>query len=501
MADELLRVEKLNKSFGVTHANKNITMTLDQGEIRGLAGENGSGKSTLTSMISGMQAFDSGKMFIHGKEYAPHNPLEANEYKVSMVVQELGVITSLSGAKNLFLGKMESFTALGIVNTRKMVKAARDIFAEWGLGEVPLEIPAAHLTMEQRKLIELARALSIDPDLLVLDEITQSLSHDTRQIIYHLKDKFKKRHKSMIIISHDLEETVDICDSITVLRDGEVVTTVSTEEITTDDLKQYMIGRKLEGDYYRTDESADYEDEVLLEVKDLGLKNGKLKNISFELHKGEILAVCGLSDAGIHTLGSAIFGMEEGRTGTVTDKNCGKELKTPLHMIRQQGAYLSKNRDEEGLMLQASIRDNLYIPSANELAGFLGYTKKRDINGFAQKAYDDFDVKATGIMQPIGRLSGGNKQKINLGRWLSKDLKYMILDCPTRGVDIGVKAYIYDILRKQKKEGVGFILISDELPEAIGMADRILILNNGEIKGEMTRGSNFSESKIIEVMI
>lgn len=170
-------------------------------------------------------------------------------------------------------------------------------------------------------------------------------------------------------------------------------------------------------------------------------------------------------------------------------------------MIRQQGAYLSKNRDEEGLMLQASIRDNLYIPSANELAGFLGYTKKRDINGFAQKAYDDFDVKATGIMQPIGRLSGGNKQKINLGRWLSKDLKYMILDCPTRGVDIGVKAYIYDILRKQKKEGVGFILISDELPEAIGMADRILILNNGEIKGEMTRGSNFSESKIIEVMI
>lgn len=501
MADELLRVEKLNKSFGITHANKDITMTIEQGEIRGLAGENGSGKSTLTSIISGMQLFDSGKMFIHGREYKPGTPLEANEYKVSMVVQELGVITNLSGAKNLFLGKMEPFTTFGIVNTRKMVSAAKAIFAEWGLGEVPLEIPAAHLTMEQRKLVELARALSIDPDLLVLDEITQSLSHDTRQIIYRLKDKFKKRHKSMIIISHDLEETVDICDSITILRDGEVVTTVDTKNITVDDLKQYMIGRKISGDYYRTDNAADYDEEVLLEVKNMGLKNGRLKNISFELHKGEILAVCGLSDAGIHTLGSALFGIDDGREGTIIDKKSGKELRTPLDMINRHGAYLSKNRDEEGLMLQASIKDNLYIPSAADLSGIFGYTKKKDIDEFAQKAYDDFDVKATGINQPIGRLSGGNKQKINLGRWLSKDLRYMILDCPTRGVDIGVKAYIYSILRKQKEEGVGFILISDELPEAIGMADRILVLNNGEVKGELTRGCDFSESKIIEVMV
>lgn len=501
MSEILLQVNKLNKSFGITHANKDITLSLNQGEIRGLAGENGSGKSTLTSIISGMQPFDTGEMYIHGNAYRPKTPLEANELRVSMVVQELGVVTNLSGAMNLFLGKMDSFKTMGIVDTKKMVKAAQDIFKEWGLGEVPLEVPAARLTMEQRKLIELARALSIDPDLLVLDEITQSLSHDTRQIIYHLISKFKKRNKSMIIISHDLEETLEFCDSITVLRDGEVVDTVQTENITIDNLKQLMIGRKIEGDYYRTDTTVTYEEDVLLEVRDLSLKDGRLKDISFDLHKGEILAICGLSDAGIHTLGSAIFGIESDRSGTVKDVKSGDLLNKPLDIIRHKGAYLSKNRDEEGLMLLASIKDNLYISSASELAGALGYTSSKKVTEFTEKAFVDFEVKAVDMNQAVNKLSGGNKQKINLGRWLSKDLQYMILDCPTRGVDIGVKAYIYDVLKQQKAQGVGFIMISDELPEAMGMADRILILNSGKIAGELSRGEEFAESKIIEVMI
>lgn len=502
MAEELLRIEHLHKRFGITHANNDICMTLNKGEIRALAGENGSGKSTLTSIISGMQPFDEGKMFLKGTEYKPKSPLEANEAKVAMVVQELGVVTTLTGAMNIFLGKTKQFEKAGLVNTRKMEKAAEEIFEKWGLAKVPLDIPCAHLTMEERKIVELARALYSDPELLILDEITQSLSQDTRQIIYELKDRFKSEGRSIIMISHDLEEAFDFSDSITVLRDGQVVDTVRSCDITVGRLKQMMVGRKVIGDYFREDMEKDYEDEVLLEIKDMGLKDGKLKGISFDLHKGEILGVCGLSDAGIHVLGSAVFGIHDAkRTGEVIDRKTGKHMKNPQDMLRCGGAYLSKNRDEEGLMLSDTIRNNMYMPSTRELAGVLGLTKGKDIDRLAQKAYDDFNVKAEGIGQPIGRLSGGNKQKINLGRWLVKDLNYMILDCPTRGVDIGVKAYIYQVLKEKKKEGLGCLLITDELTEAIGMADRILVMRNGEIAGVLERGTDFDESKIIEVML
>lgn len=502
MGTELLRVEHLHKRFGITHANNDICMSLNRGEIRALAGENGSGKSTLTSIISGMQPFDEGAMFLKDQEYQPQSPLQANQAKVAMVVQELGVITSLTGAMNIFLGKTDQFKKMGLVDTKAIQRAAEKIFDKWDLVKVPLDIPCAHLTMEQRKLVELARALYAEPDLLILDEITQSLSQDTRQVIYRLKDRFKAQKRSIIMISHDLEEAFEFSDSITILRDGECVDTVRTADITVDELKQRMVGRKIEGDYLRADQEASYDEEVLLEIKHLGLSSKKLDDISLELHKGEILAVCGLSDAGIHTLGSAVFGIYEGhRGGTVVDKKSGKQLRKPKDMLKNGGAYLSKNRDEEGLMLADTIRNNMYMPSAGDLAGPLGFTKGKQIDVLAKKAYDAFDVKATGISQPIGRLSGGNKQKINLGRWLTRELNYVILDCPTRGVDIGVKAYIYQVLKQKKAEGVGCLLITDELTEAIGMADRIVVMKEGRIVKILNRSDGFSESKIIEVML
>lgn len=501
MSEELLRIENLHKSFGITHANNNICMTVNRGEIRSLSGENGSGKSTLTSIISGIQPFDKGEMFLRGESYRPESPLAANKAKVAMVVQELGVITTLTGAMNIYLGKTDRFKKAGIVNVKAMENAAAEIFRKWELGEVPLNLPCALLTMEQRKMIELARALDTDPDLLILDEITQSLSQDTRQVIYNLKDRFKKENRSMIIISHDLEETLEISDTITVLRDGVVVDTVDRKDVTEDSLKQMLVGREMSGDYFRTDKEADYKEKVVLEVKNLGLADGKLKDISFELHEGEILAVCGLSDAGIHTLGSALFGITDSRRdGEIIDKKTGKSLKRPSDMLECKGAYLSKNRDEEGLMMRSSIRNNLYLPSAPQLSGTLGYTKTADIVSLTDKIYGDYEVKAKSPKQAIGRLSGGNKQKVNLGRWLSKDLNYVILDCPTRGVDIGVKAYIYQLLREKKAAGTAVLLITDELSEAIGMADRILIMNNGAIAGTLDR-PEFSENKIIEVML
>lgn len=502
MADELLKIRNLNKSFGMTHANDDISLDLQKGEIRCLAGENGSGKSTLTSIISGIQPFDAGSMELNGKPYAPDSPIAANRNKVAMVVQELGVITDLTGAMNIFLGKTDQYRRYGFLHLKDMKRDSAEIFKKWNLPPVPLDVPCAHLNMEQRKMIELARALNNDPQLLILDEITQSLSHDTRSVIYNLVERFRSDKRSMIIISHDLDETIRISDSVTILRDGKVVKTAESADISVDDLKQMMVGRKIEGDYFRTDSSADYKDEVLLDVQNLSLDDHQISRISFQLHKGEILGVCGLSDAGIHPLGSAMFGISESkRTGTVTDVKTGKKLKTPKDMVSCGGAYLSKNRDEEGLMMEASIRNNMFLPSVTEISGKAKFISPGTIHKLAQKGYNDFDVKATGIGQTIGRLSGGNKQKVNLGRWLLKDLRYIILDCPTRGVDVGVKTYIYEVMKKKKAEGVGILMITDELTEAIGMADRIIILRNGAIAGEISRGTDFTENNIIEVMV
>ena len=292
MKEELLRIEHLHKRFGPTHANNDISMVIYRGEIRSLSGEHGSGKSTLTSIISGMQPYDEGQMFLNGEAYKPANPIEANNRRVAMVVQELGVITSLTGAMNIFLGKTDQFRKAGLISIQAMEKAAREIFDRWDLGSVPLNVPCAHLSMEQRKIIELARALYTDPELLILDEITQSLSHDTRSIIYRLKQRFKKENRSMIIISHDIEETMDISDNVTVLRDGEVINTVDVANITLDDLKQMMVGREIGADYFRTDQDLFQGEKELLRVENLTLANKKLQNISFSLHKGEILAVC-----------------------------------------------------------------------------------------------------------------------------------------------------------------------------------------------------------------
>jgi len=495
----VLRLEGIDKHFGPTHANNNVNMELYAGEIRGFAGENGSGKSTLASIVCAMQQPDSGKMYKDGELYAPKTPIEANGLKVSMVVQELGVVTSLPVVVNMFMGRTKEFKSCGLLSHRKMRKAAQAILDEWDLGPLNLNRLIGELSIEERKIAELARALSTDPDILILDEITQALSHDLRQKLYKLMKKFTAQGKTILLITHDMEEMLMLADNITVLRDGQVVGTESKENMDMDKLRRMMIGREINTEYYRSDEEETYEPDVVLDVEELN--TNVLSNINFQLHKGEILAVCGLSGAGIHDLGKALYGTAEHRTGKVTYVPTGKALKGPIDMLKTGGAYLSKDRDHEGLMLSADIRDNIAIPSARELSGPLGFISPRKVTKLSQRAFDEFDIKATGLEHKVGRLSGGNKQKVNLSRWLVKDLQYVILDCPTRGVDIGVKAYIYDLMRQMKAKGLAILMISDELPEAMGMADRIMVMKDGEVRKVIGRSTHFTEEAIIEEMI
>lgn len=500
MKDSFFRIENLSKRFGATIANKKITLTINKGEVRGFAGENGSGKSTLCSIIGGIQRLDSGTMFKEGQPYNPQSPIEANNQGVAMVVQELGVLDGLTVAENIFVGRTEQFARRGLINIKKMEKAAEKELEKWGINEIPVDRMAGALSIEERKMLELVKALSVDPDILILDEITQALSHDNRELLYNIIDQLKDKGKTILLVTHDIEEMIDITDTITVLRDGEVIETVKSNEVTEDDLKKMMIGREISGYYYRSDEQESHQGEVVLRVQDLSTE--KLKNISFELYKGEILAICGLSDAGTHELGKAICGFAEYRTGEVTDVKTGKSLNKPQDIIRAKGAYLSKDRDEDGLMLNASVKDNLFMPSAGLLANKLGFIAPKKIRNLTSDAVATMSIKTFDpYQQKVVSLSGGNKQKVNLSRWLVQDLNFMILDCPTRGVDVGVKAYIYRIMEEAKEKGLALMMITDELPEAIGMADRIIVLKEGQISREFRRSENFTEEAIIEVMM
>ncbi|MBR6312014.1 MAG: sugar ABC transporter ATP-binding protein [Oscillospiraceae bacterium] len=499
MSESILEIRGLNKHFGPTYANRNIDFTLGRGEVHGLLGENGSGKSTLLSQIAGLYRCDSGEMSVNGEKYDPHSPLDANARGISMVMQELGVIGSLPAGVNVFLGRTGQFAKGGIVDLGEMNRAAAAVFEKWELPMPRLGRLTEGMSIEERKMIELARALSIDPQILLLDEVTQSLSLNNRNRLYDLIAKFRDMGRSVIVITHDIEEMVQITDVITVLRDGEVVGRVNTKDTDPDKLRMMMVGRNISGDYYRDDNVPECDGETVLEVRGLSVP-GELEDVSFDVHAGEILGFCGLSDAGIHSVGKAVFGLT-GASGTVHFLPTDAYIKSAPQALANHMGYVPKDRDNEALMIHANIRDNSVLPSVNELKGPLGLLAPGKVSSLADGIVKRFSVKTTGIRQPMDALSGGNKQKVNLGRWLAKDLRLLILDCPTRGVDVGVKAAIYSLMKEAKKTGIAVILISDELTEVLGMADRLLVMKDGRVTREIRRDEDFTEQAVIGVMI
>ena len=500
MSENILEITGLNKHFGPTHANRNIDFSVKKGEIHGLIGENGSGKSTLLSQIAGMYPRDSGQMLVNGEPYDPASPIDANERGISMVMQELGVVGGLPAGVNVFLGRTKQFSRFGIINLRRMRKEAEAQFEKWDLEAPPLGQMPDGMMIESRKMIELARALSVDPQLLLLDEVTQSLSLNNREKLYALIRKLRDMGRSVIVITHDIEEMVEITDSITVLRDGEVIGTVRSADTTPDEIRMMMVGREMSGHYYRTDNAPSYGERVVLDVSGVSVP-GELEDVSFQVHEGEILGFCGLSDSGIHSVGTAVYGLSRISGGSIRLAETGEEISSPTRALKSNVGYVPKDRDNEALMIHASIRDNFCLPSLTELKGPLGFLPPGRLKGLSADMVEQLSVKCTGIGQAMDALSGGNKQKVNFGRWLAKDLKLLILDCPTRGVDVGVKAYIYQLMNEAKAKGIAMILISDELTEVLGMADRLMVMKDGRVTKTILRGDDFTEQAVIGVMI
>ena len=494
----LLVAEHIDKRFGMTHAVNDVSLTIAPGEVRALIGENGSGKSTFCQMLCGIYTIGGGTFTLDGQQLHIKNQVEANDAGISIIVQEMGTLSGLTVAENIYLGHETPFVHMGVKDTRAMNREAQKLLDEYGFGRIKAGAMIDRYNFEDRKLVEIVKATYTKPKILVIDETTTALSQNGRLELYKIMDAVRADGRSVIFISHDLGEVLSHADTVSILRDGEYIDTVNAKDVTEDDLKRLMVGREIGSAYYRTDYGTPISDEVVLKVSGVGVP-GEIEDVSFELHRGEILGFGGLSECGMHEVGKAIFGASWDRTGSVTLAN-GTAINDIPTAIRNSIAYTSKDRDNESIILNESIRNNVVLPSIDDLASH-GLLNGRKLTRFANEHATNMQTKMQNVGQFVSDLSGGNKQKVVLARWLGKGSDILVLDSPTRGIDVKVKQAIYALMAEMQKQGKSIIMISEEIPELLGMSDRIFVMKDGRINGEFKRDPALSEEDLIAKMV
>ena len=500
MKTPILEMKHIRKTFASTVALGDVDLNVYPGEIRGLIGENGSGKSTISSIAAGMQKADSGEMLYHGKTWTPGSMIEALSGGIGMIVQESGTIQGVSVAENMFLGETKQFPGpFGSIDRKAMNTKADEALRAIGIQNVSGATPMAALDFQTRKLVEIAKVVMKDPEILVVDETTTALSQEGRQILYDLMKRLRDEGKAVLFISHDLEEIMEVCDTLTVLRDGAIIRHFTKDEFDADQIRTSMIGRELQGDYYRSDFTPSHWDEVAVELRNVSFGE-TLEDVSITFRKGEIVGIGGLSHCGMHPLGKILFGAIRPDSGEVVTGS-GVRITSETVAMRENFGYVSKDRDVESLSLTASIRDNIAIAGMERYAvnNFLMLSSREKV--YVDKQIADLSIKCADRDQSVSQLSGGNKQKVVFGKWIGRGSEVLILDCPTRGVDIGVKRAMYQLMEELKKEGKSIIMISEEMPELMGMSDRLIIMKDGRITKEFERSADLSDTEIIKYMI
>lgn len=494
----LLVAEHIDKRFGMTHAVNDVSLTIAAGEIRALIGENGSGKSTFCQMLCGIYTIGGGAFTLDGQPLHIKNQVEANDAGVSIIVQEMGTLSGLTVAENIFLGHEKPFMHMGVKDTRAMNREAQRLLDEYGFSRIKAGAMIDRYNFEDRKLVEIVKATYMKPKILVIDETTTALSQNGRLELYKIMDAVRADGRSVIFISHDLGEVLSHADTVSILRDGEYIDTVTASQVTEDDLKRLMVGREIGSAYYRTDYGQPVSGEVVLSVSGVSVP-GEIENISFDLHRGEILGFGGLSECGMHEVGKAIFGASWDRKGSVRLAD-GTEIDGIPTAIKHSIAYTSKDRDNESIIVNESIRNNVVLPSLDDLAS-KGLLNGRKLTRFANEHAQRMQTKMQNVGQFVSDLSGGNKQKVVLARWLGKGSDILVLDSPTRGIDVKVKQAIYALMAEMKQQGKSIIMISEEIPELLGMSDRIFVMKDGKINGEFARDPALSEEDLIAKMV
>ena len=496
----IFEARHMRKEFGPTVALKDVDFELRRGEIRGLVGENGSGKSTIMSIASGMQPATAGEMFFKGQPWSPTSMVHAQDAGISMILQEANTIPGVTVAQNIFSGHEAEFSRFGIINMRRMCREAQEILDRFGIGHIKASHMIDRYTFEDRKLVELVRCVTDRTEILVVDETTTALSLEGREILYKLIHRMAEENKAVVFVSHDMDEILEQCTDLTVLRDGEIKGNLTRAEMDAPDavktIRYLMVGREIGDKYYREDYDTSHSEEEALRLEDVSL--GPIQHFNLTLHKGEIIGMGGLSGCGMHDVGRIAYGLEKLDGGRVVRN--GKEIRNCLQAINSGIGYISKNRDSEALILNGPIQDNIVLPSVPALEKHM-FISPADEKKLGDREIDSYRIKCRNGKQYVNTLSGGNKQKVSFGKWTAKGSEVIIMDCPTRGVDIGVKQAMYALIEQMKKDGKAILMISEELSELIGMADQIIIMKDFRVTHEAERSPDLKQTDLIEYMI
>ncbi|WP_455544169.1 sugar ABC transporter ATP-binding protein [Intestinibacter sp.] len=485
-----IEMRGIDKSFGGNAVLKSAGFLLDDGEVHALMGENGAGKSTLMKILTGVYTKDAGQVIVDGKEVCYNNPQEAEKAGIIFIHQELNVLFDLTVEENMFLGK-EIKKAFGICDKKAMRKRVQEILDMLGVDIDPGQ-RMDELSIGQQQMIEIAKALMVDAKVIIMDEPTAALTQSETEVLFKVVNSLRKKGVSIVYISHRMEEIFELCDRITVLRDGTYIDTKRIADIDMNDIVKMMIGREI-GERYpaRNSKIGD----VTFEVKNLNCP-GAFKDVSFQVKAGEVLGVSGLMGAGRTEIMQAIFGNMPHVTGKIFIE--GKEVKNknPQQAIENGIGFITEDRKIEGLMLEESIMKNISLANLGRISKN-GVINKKQEQELVNKGIEKLRIKCFGTQHECNNLSGGNQQKVIFAKWIYTDPKVLILDEPTRGVDIGAKKDIYNIINDLAATGVAIIMVSSELPEVLGMSDRVMVVREGEVKGILNKEEADQENIMI----
>ncbi|EOB5442421.1 sugar ABC transporter ATP-binding protein [Yersinia enterocolitica] len=475
MTETVLVVTEIAKIFGPVNALNNVSLNIRKGKVHTLLGENGAGKSTLMKILAGVYQPTKGQIILNGKEVSIANPSHSRSLGIAIIFQELSLSNNLTVAENIYANNESS--SYGFINDRKMVSNCRELLSDLGI-KINAQQIVGTMSMAQRQLVEIAKALSYPADVVIMDEPTSSLSDNEAEILFGIIDKLKKRGTAIIYISHRMDEIMQVSDDISVMRDGQYISTHQKDNTSIKQLIAEMVGREMENIYPpRIGEPPEVKQEPLFEVRKL-THPYLFENISFTVQAGEVVGFFGLVGSGRSDVMKAIFGLEEYQ-GEVLIDGVPVSIHRPRQAIEQGIAFVTENRKEEGLVLMHDVSMNIHHVAfqytGSSLIGHKNELKK------TTQAIKRMNIKVSSPHQLVGTLSGGNQQKIVLSKWLEKAPRILILDEPTRGVDVGAKFEIYNVIRQLAAQGTAIILVSSELPEVMAMSDRLIVMRNKNI--------------------
>ena len=486
MSENILELKNISKSFSGVEVLHNVSFELRPGEVHALLGENGAGKSTLVKIITGVHYPDKGEILLNGEPVHFSDARESRQAGIAAIYQELSLFPDLDVAENIFAGR-QPVTLGGRVDWRKLYAEAGKLLESLGV-KLDLKQKARTLSIAQQQMVEIARAFSINAQILIMDEPTSSLTLHEVDDLFRLVRRLRAEGTAIIFISHRLEELFSLADRVTVLRDGSYVDTRSMKDVTRDDLIRMMVGRTITNLFPKQDVQAG---DVVLKVENL-TRAGSFQDVSFELRRGEILGLAGLVGAGRTNVARAIFGVEPASGGRIQVEGRDVVITSPQQAIGLGLAYVPEDRQLHGLIPAMSLTPNISLPMLDHYAQ-LGWLRDKSERKSAYDAALQMEVRANNIWQLARELSGGNQQKVVLAKWLSTNPRILILDEPTRGIDVGTKAAVHGLMSKLASEGMAILMISSELPEILGMSDRVIVMREGHVTGHFSRAEATQE--------